>query len=107
VSRPYRVAMPGVVSIATVLQHVAFETNRDVAEILSPSRKQPLTLSRYAAAWLARRHTGKTFAQIGRAFGNRDHSTISHEVARAEQLRDTDEYFAWLTDHLDSLLVAA
>ncbi|WP_242095475.1 helix-turn-helix domain-containing protein [Sphingomonas sp. CROZ-RG-20F-R02-07] len=95
---------PGSVSIASVLEHVAFETEFAVSDIIGRSRKLHLVRTRYAAAWLARRHTGKTLTQIGRAFGGRDHSTVTHEITRAEQLRGVDDYFCWLTDQLDEQL---
>lgn len=97
----------GMISIATVIEHVAFETNIERADLLGHCRKRPLAWARCSAAWLARRHTGKTMTQIGRALGNREHSTIAAAIQRASMLRLTDAYYREIIDRIDALLVEA
>ena len=93
-------------TIAAVIEHVAFEFERDVADIMSNSRIRPLAWARYAIAWLARRHSGETLAAIGLAMGGRDHSTVSHEIERANALLDADDWFRTLLFRVDRMLVA-
>ena len=40
--------------------------------------------------YLAKRLTTRSLPEIGRKFGNRDHSTVIHAVRRIEELRGTD-----------------
>ncbi|WP_210168170.1 helix-turn-helix domain-containing protein [Rhodopseudomonas sp. AAP120] len=49
---------------------------------------------RAAACLLARELTGKTYPQLGRILGGRDHTTIMNAVERAEQMLATDPDFA-------------
>ena len=40
--------------------------------------------------YLAKRLTTRSLPEIGRKFGNRDHSTVIHAVKRIESLRGLD-----------------
>jgi chromosomal replication initiator protein len=40
--------------------------------------------------YLAKRLTTRSLPEIGRKFGNRDHSTVIHAVKRIESLRGVD-----------------
>ena len=40
--------------------------------------------------YLAKRLTTRSLPEIGRKFGNRDHSTVIHAVRRIEDLRTRD-----------------
>lgn len=94
-------------TVSTIIEHVAFEMDRSEDEIRGPSRSPRLTHPRFAVAWLARRHTNKSLRQIGFVLGRRDHTTVRHQVQRAQELRLVDEDFRWMTDRLDSLLASA
>ena len=45
---------------------------------------------RQIAMYLAKRLTTRSLPEIGRKFGNRDHSTVIHAVKRIEELRGKD-----------------
>jgi len=45
------------------------------SEIRSSSRRKRVCVARMLAMYLARRHTGAAFSEIGDHFGNRKHST--------------------------------
>lgn len=68
---------------------VAHEFGVDVEDLLSHRRGAALTY-RQIGYYLARHTTRATYPQIGRAFGNRDHTTIMYGVARAEQRMRAD-----------------
>lgn len=57
-------------------------------ELLSQSRKSKLVLARQTFYALARQWTVKSFPEIGRATGGRDHSTIVHGARSMEWLRE-------------------
>ena len=65
-------------------------------ELLSPNRAQRVAFARQVAMYLARELTDATLPAIGRAFGNRNHTTVLHACRRvAERMAvDTEAYEA-------------
>jgi chromosomal replication initiator protein len=61
------------------------------ADLLSPSRKQPLAQKRQIAMYLCRELTDLSLPKIGRAFGGRDHTTVLHAVERVKSLIQSDK----------------
>jgi chromosomal replication initiator protein len=61
----------------------AFDISHE--ELLSPARAQRLTWPRQVAMYLARELTDQTLPAIGRAFGNRDHTTVMHACKRTAE----------------------
>ena len=55
-----------------------------LADLLSDRREQRYVRPRHAAIWLARRLTRKSCAVIGKAFGDRDHTTVQSALDRVE-----------------------
>lgn len=55
--------------------------------IIGPRRSQTLVWARFLAMWAAS-HAGSTSVQIGRAFGDRDHTTVLNAIERAEFLQE-------------------
>jgi chromosomal replication initiator protein len=49
---------------------------------------------RQAAMWLAKKLTTRSLPDIGRRFGDRDHTTVLHAVRRIEELRLVDPQLA-------------
>ena len=68
----------GPVKIADVMKVVGDVHDMTVDQLKSKRRTQDLARARQIAMYLAREMTGASLNQIGRAFGNRDHSTVSH-----------------------------
>lgn len=65
--------------------------------IHSPARGRTITLARGVAMYLARRHTGLSFPEIGRRMGNKNHSTVLMAVRRIETLLDQSGAVTWRT----------
>jgi chromosomal replication initiator protein len=61
----------------------AFDVTFD--ELLSASKVQRVALARQFAMYLARELTDETLPSIGRAFGNRNHTTVLHACRRTAQ----------------------
>ena len=70
----------------------AVSTHFDVKQIdlLSARRAVAIARPRQIAMYLAKRLTTRSLPEIGRKFGNRDHSTVIHAVKRIEELRGSD-----------------
>jgi chromosomal replication initiator protein len=72
--------------------------NVEAREVLSQRRSLPAARARQAAMWLAKQLTPRSYPEIGRLIGNRDHSTAMHAVRRIDELRAVDPEFRALTD---------
>ncbi len=59
-------------------------------DLVSARRAQVIARPRQVAMYLAKRLTSRSLPEIGRKFGNRDHSTVIHAVRRIEELRGVD-----------------
>ena len=59
-------------------------------EMLSPRRSRYLVRPRQAAIYLSKILTSKSLPEIGRAFSNRDHTTVIHSVKTIDKLRKED-----------------
>ena len=55
-------------------------------KITSDSRTRPLVDARQAAMYVTRHTMGMSYPDIGRAFGDRDHTTVLHAVRKIERL---------------------
>ncbi|MCW5942917.1 MAG: chromosomal replication initiator protein DnaA [Fimbriimonadaceae bacterium] len=60
-------------------------------EIVGPSRKAPIAHARHMAVYLMRKITGDSWKQIGRRFGNRDHTSVMHSFQRANEMIAADQ----------------
>ena len=69
-------------------------------EMLSPRRSRYLARPRQTAIYLSKILTSKSLPEIGRAFSNRDHTTVIHSVKTIEKLRKEDNE---LNNNIDSL----
>jgi chromosomal replication initiator protein len=49
---------------------------------------------RQIGMYLAKKLTSRSLPEIGRRFGNRDHSTVLHAVRKVEELMQADEKLA-------------
>lgn len=76
---------------ADVLRVVARETRIKIEEIRSESRAPRLVHARHMFFYVARKLTGQSLPQIGRACGGRDHSTVHHGVVKVERSRHVFE----------------
>ena len=69
-------------------------------EMLSARRSRYLVRPRQTAIYLSKILTSKSLPEIGRAFSNRDHTTVIHSVKTIEKLRKEDSE---LNSNIDSL----
>ena len=60
------------------------------SELLSKDRHKSVAFARQVAMYLCRQRLKCSFPELGRAFGNRDHTTVMSAVRKVEHLRSTD-----------------
>ncbi len=65
-----------------------------LSDLLGPRRLRAIARPRQVAMYLAKSLTSRSLPEIGRHFGNRDHTTVMHGVRRIEELRATDSQIA-------------
>ena len=81
------------VKIADVMEIVADQFDVTIDQLKSKKRTQDLALARQVAMYLAREKVGASLNQIGRAFGKRDHSTVSHAIQKIQRIYNEDPKF--------------
>ncbi len=82
------------VTIQEIQKRVAEHWNIRVSEMSSARRSRNIARPRQVAMYLAKQLTSKSLPDIGRHFGDRDHTTVMHAVARVTELMGTDAAFA-------------
>ncbi len=98
-------ANPGLVPVSVVIQAVARTHGVRSADITGPKRNRMMTRARHLAMYLARRHCGVSFPELGREFG-RDHSTVQHGVAKVESDLKVDDDLATRVRVLEQQILA-
>jgi chromosomal replication initiator protein len=82
---------PKRVTIELVQQTVANHYQIELASMTSQKRARNVTLPRQIAMYLARELTNLSLPAIGRNFGGRDHSTVSHACKKVEQRQANEQ----------------
>jgi len=70
------------------------------ADLLSERRTRAVARPRQLAMYLAKNLTTRSYPDIGRRFGGRDHTTVLHAVRRIEELKASDAAIAADVDTL-------
>ncbi len=73
-----------------IIDRVAHYSRTTRQDLLGPSRRQPLARHRQIAMYLCREYTDLSLPKIGKAFGNRDHTTVLHAVEKVKTLMRSD-----------------
>ena len=60
------------------------------ADLLSERRTRAVARPRHVAMYLAKQLTTRSYPDIGRRFGGRDHTTVLHAVKRIDELKATE-----------------
>ena len=71
-----------VISVQDIIDEVATYFSITAEELCSASRSRQLVNARQIAMYLTRELTDLSLPRIGRAFGNRDHSTVMHATQK-------------------------
>ena len=74
-------------------------------ELIGKSRTQSVSLPRQIAMYLLREHTENSLEDIGKIFGNRDHTTVIYAVNKIRERSQKDRMFKETLDNLSSRLM--
>ena len=80
----------GLISVEDIQRVVCGHFRLSNAELLSKDRHKSVAFARQVAMYLCRQRLKCSFPELGRAFGNRDHTTVMSAVRRVEALRQKD-----------------
>lgn len=73
-------------------------------EIVSKSRKQNIVQARQLAMYICHKYTDMPYSQIGRRFGNRDHSTVLYACSQVAHRISVDKAFRREVEDLETIL---
>lgn len=82
------------VTIEEIQKRVAEHYNIRLTDMSSARRARNVARPRQVAMYLAKQLTQRSLPEIGRRFGNRDHTTVMHAVSRIAELMQADSGFA-------------
>ncbi len=81
------------VNIEEIQKKVSQHFNIKVSDMSSARRSRTVARPRQVAMYLSKNLTSRSLPEIGRRFGNRDHTTVIHAVKKVEELRNKDVSF--------------
>ncbi len=93
-------------SMAKIQQRVADQYKMKIDEMISRSRRANVVLPRQIAMYLARQLTSHSLAEIGTAFGKRDHGTVIHAIKTVENLMAQEPAIKRTVDYLHTQLAS-
>lgn len=77
---------PEIITIRQIQNAICRAFQINLNDLLSPRRHQKITYARQIGYGLCRVLTAKSYPEIGRRFGKRDHSTVLHGCAKVKPL---------------------
>ena len=92
------------VTIEEIQKRVAEHWNIRLADMSSARRARAVARPRQVAMYLAKQLTSRSLPEIGRKFGNRDHTTVMHAVKVVAELIETDADFGERVELLRRML---
>ncbi len=82
------------VTIEEIKRAVSNHFNLRMSDLTSARRSRMVARPRQVAMYLCKMLTQKSLPEIGRGFGNRDHTTVIHAVKVIEKLKENDSQMA-------------
>ena len=78
------------VTMDEIMKKICHYYNVRMSDLLSPRRSRNIARPRQMAMFLAKSLTSRSYPEIGKRFGNRDHTTVMHAVMKIEELKSQD-----------------
>ena len=87
-------------SVEDIQRAVCHHFHLRSTDLVSKDRHKSVAFARHVAMYLCKQRLKVSFPEIGRAFGNRDHTTVMSAVRKIEAQRDSDPQ---VRAHLEAL----
>ena len=78
------------VTMDEIMKKICHYYNVRMSDLLSPRRSRNIARPRQMAMYLSKNMTSRSYPEIGKQFGNRDHTTVMHAVKKIEELKSQD-----------------
>ncbi len=78
------------ISIEDIQKMVADHFKVRIVDLKSTTRSKQIVVPRQITMYLIKKHLDKSLADIGRAFGGKDHTTVINAIERVEHLQNID-----------------
>jgi chromosomal replication initiator protein len=88
------------VSVEDIQRAVCHHFHLRSTDLVSKDRHKSVAFARHVAMYLCKQRLKCSFPEIGRAFGNRDHTTVMSAVRKIEAQRDADPQ---VRSHIEAL----
>lgn len=98
---------PDLLSVGDIQKAVCSHFRLSSNDMLSKDRHKSVAFARQVAMYLCRQRLRSSFPELGRAFGDRDHTTVMSAVRRVESLRGTDPRVKAHLEELERRLAAS
>ena len=83
-------ARPNEASVEDIQRATCHHFKLRSIDLLSKDRHKSIAFARHVAMYLCKQRLKCSFPELGRAFGNRDHTTVISAVRKVEHLRTSD-----------------
>lgn len=83
-----------IISIEEVQRIVAEYFKLRMSDLKSSTRAKPIVVPRQIAMFLIKKYLDKSLADIGKAFGGKDHTTVINALDRVQKLQAKDQQIA-------------
>ena len=94
------------ITLEEIMRKTCDYYNIRMSDMVSPRRSRNIARPRQMAMYLAKHLTSRSYPEIGRRFGNRDHTTVMHAVRKIEELKGLDSQIAEDAENLRRMLEA-
>ncbi len=91
-------------TVEDIQKEVCSSYDLSISDMHSPRRSRVVARPRQMAMYLAKVLTTKSFPDIGRAFGGRDHTTVMHAVTRIQDLIERDQEIKSAIERIENSL---
>jgi chromosomal replication initiator protein len=88
------------VTIEDIIRRVAEVFHVKPQDLRAKTRTKAVAFPRQLAMYLARQLTSDSYADIGRGFGGKDHTTVLHAVNKIDALLQQDAKLRRTLDHI-------
>lgn len=88
------------ITVESIQKAVSAHFDIKLIDLKSPKKLKILSIPRQIAMYLARQYTKKSYPEIGKAFGGKDHSTVIHAVNKVEESLKED---LLIKQHVDAI----
>lgn len=90
------------ISVDEITKLVSEHFNIRIQDLKSTTRAKPVVVPRQICMYLIKKFMDKSLVDIGKAFGNRDHTTVMNALERVRNLQATDTDIAKDIEELES-----